>query len=116
MDRQEQSDDTPIWAKYVGREVGIFSTNGPIVIGKMGKPNLKYGYIEFLPSLVNEPDDKHVHAESKLPTTIALHVIEDGNVIIRPLKDGYTLERAEFLNRNSDEKRNIGFNDANSKP
>ncbi len=111
MDESKSSENEPIWAKYVGTEVGIFSPNGPIVIGKMNQPNIKRGYVDFIPSLVNEADDKRVRVETKRPTTISLDIIDSGSVIIRPLSDGYIVDRAEYLNRVANEKdKRIGFN------
>jgi len=110
MNKDKQSKNAPIWEKYIGKEVGIFDADSPIVMGRMSAPNLETNTVEFLPVMANEPDDRHMHLETKVPLTMGLGIFKRESLIIRPFRDGYIEERVQQLNRYADKaKASMGF-------
>ena len=110
--KQISENPGPIWKPYIGREVSFEFTNST-VMGVLRGVNVASNYVEFMPSIVSDADDKHLYLEKHVPTIITLPLIETGKYIIRPLRDGYLEARVKHLNNQVDKVSvNIGFSAA----
>lgn len=99
----------PIWKPFVGKEIKLFFEKGNIY-GVLNQPNIKEGYVDFLPVMIQEVDSSKVYLETKIPLTMALSKFQDPELIIRPLKEGALEKEVKYLNDNIDKDISIGFN------